>query len=60
MEELGKLNLKISLTPNRLLESYTSFTIISSLDNLVKNLSKDETEIIHMVMQFLNFIRELD
>ena len=60
MEELGKFNLKISLTSNRLLESYMSFTIISSLDNLVKNLSKDETEIIHMVMQFLNFIRELD
>ena len=52
MEELGKLNLKISVTPNGL-ERYMNFTINnkssfiesfqflrSSLDRLVKNLNK--------------------
>ena len=53
MQELGKFNLKINVIQNRL-EKYMSFTIInklsftdsfhflsSSLDSLVKNLSKD-------------------
>ena len=54
MPELGKSNLKISVTPNEL-EKYMSFIInnklrfissfqflSSSLDSLVKNLNKDD------------------
>ena len=54
MQELGKLNLKMSVIPNGL-EKYMSFTIdikssfidsfqflSSSLDSLVKNLNKDD------------------
>ena len=54
MQELGKFNLKISVTPNRL-GKYMSFTInnklsfidsfqflSSPLDSLVKKLNKDE------------------
>ena len=54
MQELGKLNLKVSVVSN-VLEKYMSFTInnkisvidsfqflSSSLDSLVKNLSKDD------------------
>ena len=54
MQELGKFNLKINVIPNRL-EKYMRLTInnklsfidsfqflSSSLDNLVKNLNKDD------------------
>ena len=63
MQELGKFNVKINVIPNRL-EKYMSFTnnnklsftdnfqfLSSSLDSLVKNLSKDD---------FKCLIQELD
>ena len=71
MQELGKFNLKINVIPNGL-EKYMSFTInnklsfiesfqflSSSLDSLIKNLSKDNFEylsyeidnVLHLVKQ---------
>ena len=67
--QLGKLNLKISVTPNGL-EKYMSFTInnklsfidsfqflSSSLNSLVKNLSKDNFK--HFSQEFNNNVLDL-
>ena len=69
MEELGKFNLKISVVLNGL-EKYMSFTInnklsfidsfkfiSSSLDSLVKNLSKDDFK--YLSQEFDNNVLDL-
>ena len=67
MQELGKFNLKISVVLNGL-EKYMSFTIIisfidsfkfisSSLDSLVKNLSKDDFK--YLSQEFDNNVLDL-
>ena len=69
MQELGKFNLKINVIANGL-EKYMSFTIYnnlrfinsfqflsSSLDSLVKNLSKDDSK--YLSQEFDNSVLEL-
>ena len=69
MQELGKFNLKINVIPNRL-EKYMNFSInnklmfidrfqflSSSLDSLVKNLSKDGFK--YMRQEFDNNVLDL-
>ena len=69
MQELGKFNLKINVTPNRL-EKYESFSInntlsftdsfqflSSSLDSLVKNLAKDDFK--YLCQEFNNNLSDL-
>ena len=69
MQELSKFNLKISVIPNGL-EKYMSFTInnklsfiesfqflSSSLDNLVKNLNKDDFK--YLSQEFDNNVLDL-
>ena len=69
MQELGKLNLTISVIPNGL-EKYISFTInnklsfikgfqfvSSSLDSLVKNLNKDDFK--HLSQEFVKNLLNL-
>ena len=58
MQELGKINLKINVLPNGL-EKYMSLSFIdsfrflsSSLDNLVKNLDKNDFK--YLSQQFNN------
>ena len=69
MQGLSKFNLKINIIPNRL-ENYTSFRInnklsfidsfqflTSSLDNLVKNLNKDDFK--YLIQKFYNNVLDL-
>ena len=69
MQELGKVNLKINVVPNKL-EKYMSFTInsklsfidsfqfpSSSLDSLVKNLNKDDFH--YLSQEFGNNVLDL-
>ena len=69
MQELGKINLKISVIPNGL-EKYMSFTlnnklsfidsfqfIISSLHSLVKNLNRDDFK--YLSQEFDNNVLDL-
>ena len=69
MQGLSKFNLKINIIPNGL-ENYTSFRInnklsfidsfqflTSSLDNLVKNLNKDDFK--YLIQKFYNNVLDL-